>query len=109
MKIHPNFKCKPEAATAPDKGLLGVVCLALVLAALRMMPEWAWKRQYCGGVWIYYQTSLPMAPIWVQCADKKASLRNQRCEAHRIKVERHGKCRFLLHSQNDKLSDGSGL
>ena len=74
----------------------------LVLWLLRMLPDWEWKRELCGGVWIYYQTSLPMAPVWLQCPDGKSTPPRQACEISRIKTERRGKIRHALYPENDQ-------
>ena len=86
--------------------LVGVDVPRLVLWLLRMLPDWKWKRELCGGVWIYYQTSLPMAPVWMQCPDGKSTPPRQSCELSRITTERRGKVRIALYPQNAK-SDGT--
>lgn len=82
----------------------------LVLWALRMLPDWEWKRELCGGVWIYYQTSLPMAPVWLQCPDGKSTPPRQSCELSRITTERRGKVRIALYPQNaEAIHGGKGV
>jgi hypothetical protein len=84
--------------------LVGVDVPRLVLWLLRMLPDWEWKRELCGGVWICYQTSLPMAPVWLQCPDGKSTPPRQSCELSRITTERRGKVCIALYPQNAEVS-----
>lgn len=44
MKIHPNFKCKPEAATVPEQGAIRGRLPRLV-GLLRCAYAWEWRNR----------------------------------------------------------------
>lgn len=77
----------------------------LVRWLLVMLPDWQWKRELCGGIWIYYQTSLPMAPVWVQTTDGRSTPPRQSCELVRLKTERYRHVRYVLYPPNSQISD----
>lgn len=57
-------------------------------------PDCRFKRRKLGGLWNYYQTTLPMAAVWAQRETPREKLS---CYAFTIRREYHGPIKLRLY------------
>lgn len=72
---------------------------------LEWVPDFAWKRRLCGGVWTHIITSIQMNSVWIQTQRTPGRFACQ--YGSPIDQEYHGPIRFSLFGARHEREGGA--